>query len=61
MGVIQIILLLLINYGVLPFPAFYAYAETTSSEIMFRGEDGYFFYKGFFFSWARICLCLHSW
>ncbi len=49
MGVIQIILLLLINYGVLPFPAFYAYAETTSSEIMFRGEDGYFFYKGFFF------------
>lgn len=49
MGIIQIILILLIKYNFLSFYAFYAFGESTSNEIMFRGEDGLFFYKGFFF------------
>lgn len=49
MGIIQIILILLIKYNFLSFYAFYALGESTSNEVMFRGEDGLFFYKGFFF------------
>lgn len=49
MGIIQIFLILLIKYNFLSFYAFYALGESTSNEIMFRGEDGLFFYKGFFF------------
>lgn len=49
MGIIQIILILMIKYNFLSFYIFYALGESTSNEIMFRGEDGLFFYKGFFF------------
>lgn len=49
MGILQIVILLAIKYGVLPFQAFYVWADGKSGEILFRGEDGYFFYKGFFF------------
>ena len=49
MGIIQIILILMIKYNFLSFYTFYALGESTSNEIMFRGEDGLFFYKGFFF------------
>ncbi|MBR7718232.1 hypothetical protein [Acinetobacter nosocomialis] len=49
MGLVQLILIILVKINLLPFPVFYAIGESTSNEIMFRGEDGLFFYKGFFF------------
>ncbi|WP_045131362.1 hypothetical protein [Acinetobacter pittii] len=48
MGIVYVILFSLINIGVLPFNLFYNWASSTN-EFFFRGEDGYFFYKGFFF------------
>lgn len=49
MGILQILLILCIQNNIIPFQVIYAFAETKSGELMFRGEDGLFFYKGFFF------------
>lgn len=49
MGVIQLIIISSIKLNLISFEAVYAYASTTSGELRFRGEDGLFFYKGFFF------------
>ena len=49
MGTLQLILILLVKFNILPFFVFYSIGQNTSNEIMYRGEDGLFFYKGFFF------------
>lgn len=54
LAILYLFYIILINVGFLSFPIVYAFFENTS-DIMFRGENGEFFYKGFLYLPIGLC------